>query len=351
MPIQAPGLSLCAMAAPTYIRPMLVGREFQKSEVNGTRGFDAIDGCAFLVILVTGALIDIANRLVPADLPPIAPFTFNAPIFLGCALFAYWYGRGLICSARKDRPAVWRMVAYFTGIALIYGATETRFEYLAQHMFFLNRLQQVALGIFAPFLLAFSWPLESLTRGVPANLQAAARHPFIAKPLRIVAHPAAAAVIMIITTDVWLIPAVDFASMLDPLLYDLMNLSMILAGLLFWFAVIDPRPCPPCRHTYLTRMAAGFLSMFPQIAVAATIALSTTDFYDFYALCGRLYPSISPQYDQMLGGIIQWIPPGMLNTAVLFILLRAIHANEEKAAKQMIIPAGSTVIEAKWTGR
>lgn len=339
------------MAGPTYIEPMLAEPEFQKSEANGTRGFDAIDYGAFLIILVMGASIDTANRLVPADLPAIAPFTFNAPIFLGCAFFAYSYGRGLICSTRKDRPAVWRMVAYFTGIALIYGATETRFEYLAEHMFFLNRLQQVALGVFAPFLLAFSWPLESLILGVPAKLQAMARHPSVAMPLRIVAHPATAALIMIATTDVWLIPSVDFASMLDPLLYDLMNLSMILAGLLFWFVVIDPRPCPPCRHTYLTRMSAGFLSMFPQIAVAATIALSTTNFYDFYALCGRLYPSISPQYDQMLGGIIQWIPPGMLDTAVLFILLRAIHANEEKAAKQMIVPAGSKVIEAKWTGR
>ncbi|HET9146841.1 MAG TPA: cytochrome c oxidase assembly protein, partial [Acetobacteraceae bacterium] len=60
---------------------------------------------------------------------------------------------------------------------------------------------------------------------------------------------------------------------------------------------------------------------------------------------------ISPVHDQLLGGMIQWIPPGMLNTAVLFVLLAAIRRHEETQTIDIPIPAGAKVYEAKWTGR
>jgi putative membrane protein len=92
--------------------------------------------------------------------------------------------------------------------------------------------------------------------------------------------------------------------------------------------------------------------MFPQIAVSSYIALTSVDLYAFYTLCGRIFPSISPAYDQMLGGMIQWIPPGMMNTAALLISLNALRLSDIAAEKDAPpIPPGTRVFEAKWTGR
>jgi len=90
--------------------------------------------------------------------------------------------------------------------------------------------------------------------------------------------------------------------------------------------------------------------MFPQIAVSSYIALTDRDLYSFYTLCGRLFPSISPAYDQMLGGLIQWIPPGMMNTAALIIGLNSLRLSDIKSDKEFVIPVGAKVYEAKWTG-
>jgi putative membrane protein len=302
-------------------------------------------------IIAAGIVIDLLCRLVPANLPYILPFIFNAPVFFGVWFAALWYARGLVLTAAAERPSGWRPCAYFSGLALIYFVLQTHFEYLAQHMFFLDRFQQMSIGVFGPFLIALSWPGDLLARGVPAWLRAACRAGWVRRPLGLLRFPLVAALISLAVTDIWLIPSVNFASMLDPVLYQIMNLAMIGAGLLFWLTVLDPRPKGASRYSYLTRMAAGFLTMFPQIAVASYIALSQTSFYDFYDLCGRLYDTISPLHDQLIGGMIQWIPPGMLNTAVLFVLLAALRRQEETQAAALPIPPGAKVYEARWTGR
>jgi putative membrane protein len=313
--------------------------------------FDRTDRNAVLTIVAAGILVDLLCRLVPAGLPYIMPFIFNAPVFLGTWLFAFWYARGLIRTETAARPPQWRRYSYFAGLALIYFVLQTHFEYLAQHMFFLDRFQQMSIGVFGPFLLAFSWPQDTLERGIPMQLQRACRSGWVSRPLTILRHPLIAALIAIVVTDVWLLPRVNFISMLDPMLYQIMNLSMIGAGLLFWFVVLDPRPRPVARYSFMARMLAGFLTMFPQIGVAAYVALTSISLYDFYDLCGRIYPGISPIHDQLIGGMIQWIPPGMLNTAVLFVLLTAIRKHEDKQVSDMPIPPGAKVYEAKWTGR
>ncbi len=311
--------------------------------------FDRTDARGLIAIAVLGAALDLASRLAPAGLPYLAPYIFNVPLFAGPLLAAFWYGRGLARGAA--RPARWRIIAFYAGVAAIYFVGQTRFEYAAQHMFFLNRVQQATFGVFAPFLIAFSWPRDVLAAGVPAGLIRLFERGAGRVVLRVLRFPPVAIVVWLATTDVWLIPRVNFASMINPPLYAVMNVSMIAAGLLFWLVVLDPRPRAEAGYSYLTRMAAGFLPMFPQIAVSSYIALTQTGLYNFYDLCGRLYPTISPMKDQMLGGIIQWIPPGMLNTAVLFVLLHAIRRSEDRQVAATPIPPGARVIEARWTGR
>jgi putative membrane protein len=303
------------------------------------------------LIVCAAALVAALCRFFPAHLPYIFPFIFNAPEFIGSWLALLWYLRGMARIAPAAKPNRVRQTFFLIGLALIYFVLQTHFEYLSQHMFFLNRVQAVTIGMMAPFFMAIGWMGEVFALGVPLWIMTTCRSRIVQAPLRILSHPLPSMAIFLFTSDIWLIPSIHFAAMIDPLLYAVMNLSCLLGGLLFWHVVLDPRPAPPSRFSYLARAAAGFLVMFPQIAVSSYIALTDRDLYAFYTLCGRLFPSISPGYDQMLGGMIQWIPPGMMNTAALLSTLNALRISDLKTDKELVIPPGAKVYEAKWTGR
>lgn len=301
------------------------------------------------LILLAAIMVDLLCHFVPAHLPYVFPFVFNPFIFLGCWFLLLWYWRGMRRVAAELRPGWGRQAAFLAGLAGIYFVLQTHFEYVSQHMFCLNRVQAVMLGMAAPFAITLAWMGDVLAPGMPGFLLRWCVA--VWARCRWLAHPVPATIIFLASTDVWLIPSVHFAAMLNPPLYALMNISCLAGGLLFWTMVLDPRPAPPARYSYLVRAATGFLVMFPQIAVSSTIALTSADLYPFYSICGRLFPGISAGYDQMLGGMIQWIPPGMMNTAALLISLNALRIAEAKADAAFVVPPGAKVYEAKWTGR
>jgi putative membrane protein len=304
---------------------------------------------ASIGIIAAAVAVDLVCRLFPAHLPYILPFIFNAPVFLGTWFLLLWYVRGMARTPPGERPGRVRQGFFLFGLAATYFVLQTRFEYLTQHMFFLNRIQAVTLGMVTPFCIAIGWMPDILARGAPAWIVAACRAARVRKIRNILCHPIPAMAIFLVTSDVWLIPGIHFAAMINPALYAVMNLSCLGGGLLFWLVCLDPRP--DARFSYLVRAATGFLVMFPQIAISSYIALTSQDLYSFYTLCGRIFPGISPAYDQMLGGMIQWIPPGMMNTAALIISLNALRLSDMKTAESFVPPPGSRVYEAKWTGR
>ena len=303
------------------------------------------------LILLAAIIVDLACKVIPAQLPYLFPFVFNAPVFFACWLTLLWYLRGLSRTARPDWPGPVRRGFFLAGLAGIYFVLQTHFEYMAQHMFFLNRVQAVMLGMVAPFGIAIGWMPDVLRRGAPAWLGRVCDAIATTRTARFLSHPVPAMAVFLLTTDLWLIPSVHFAAMINPTLYAVMNLSCLTGGLLFWLVVLDPRPQPPARFSYLARAAAGFLVMFPQILISSYIALTSQDLYSFYTLCGRLFPNISPAYDQMLGGLIQWIPPGMMNTAALIIGLNALRLADQRAERDFVPPPGAKIYEAKWTGQ
>ncbi|MDE8344902.1 MAG: cytochrome c oxidase assembly protein [Acidocella sp.] len=303
------------------------------------------------LVLLAALAMDLLCRLVPAHLPYLFPFVFNAPVFIGCWLVMVWYVRGLKLVPVAGRPGRVRQWFFVSGVGLIYFVLQTHFEYMAQHMFFLNRIQAVVLGMVAPFAIAIGWMAQPLAMGAPDWLVRFCKGGVVRTAGRVLFHPVICMAIFLVTTDLWLIPSVHFMAMIDPALYAVMNISCLLGGLLFWLVVLDPRPVPVARFSFLARAGAGFLVMFPQIVISSYIALTRQDLYAFYTLCGRLFPSISPGYDQMLGGIIQWIPPGMMNTAALIIGLNSLRLSDIKAEKDLVIPPGAKVYEAKWVGR
>jgi putative membrane protein len=314
-------------------------------------GADTGERAVYAAILAIGALLWWLSQSHPARLPFWAPWDFSPPVYLATTLILFWFFRGLALMPAAARAAKWRRVAFLAGVAVIYAVLQTRFEYWSQHMFFLNRIQHVVMHHIGPFLVALGGAGGTIRRGLPLRLRRIVEAAPVTAAMRIVQQPLLAAFLFVGLFYFWLIPAVHFRAMLDVRLYALMNGSMVLDGILFWWLVLDPRPSPPARVSYGVRAALALGVMFPQIALGAVITFSQTDLYPYYDLCGRLYPSISALNDQHMGGIVIWIPPAMMSVVAVLLVINALRLHEEATMEASDDAAALAKLASSWTGR
>jgi putative membrane protein len=308
---------------------------------------------SYMVILIIGIALWWGSTFHASLMPFWAPFDFSPLWFAAAALALYWYARGVARSAPGERPALWRSVFFLLGIGVVYFVLQTRFEYLAEHMFFLNRAQHVAMHHVGPFLIALAWPGAMLERGMPSALHRALRRRPIEVLVAIVQQPFLAAILFVGLIALWLWPSVHFRAMIDPRLYSVMNWSMVVDGILFWCLVLDPRPAPPARTSFGVRAVLTITVMFPQIVIGAMIVFSHHDLYSFYTWCGRIFPSIGPLDDQQYGGLIVWIPSAMMSVVGLVWVINMLRISEESAiaAKGSGDAEGVVFSSRQWTGR
>ena len=264
---------------------------------------------------------------MPSNLSWLLPWEFSPTLLISCLLAIGLFVRGIRSSGAAGFPhRAWRSVEFFTGLVLVYAVMQTHFDYLAQHMFWIHRTQHLVLHHLGPFLICLAAPWEIMGLGLPRKLYARVlmplwHHTIVRQVYRGIQHPLVASVLFIGLIFYWLTPSVHFLAMLDARRYWLMNWSMLLDGLLFWWLILDPRPREAGARTgFGPRMLVMWVIMPPQIAIGAWISLSSSDIYTVYAVCGRIWP-INPITDQHIGGLITWIPACMMSVIAALILL------------------------------
>jgi putative membrane protein len=320
-------------------------------------GIGTSDAIGLTLLIVFGGLLSWLSAQHPALLPFWAPWDFSWSEFLAATLALWWYGRGVARCPVQTRPAAWRQVSFVVGIIAIYTVVQTRFDYMAQHEFFLNRIQHILMHHLGPYLIALAWPGEALSYGMPSPLRRITESRILRGVLALVQQPLLAGLLFVGLIYLFLIPAVQFHAMIDPRLYAIMNWSMIGDGLLFWILVLDPRPKEQAGISYGIRMILPFAVMFPQIAVGAYIAFGPDDLYPYYDLCGRFFASIPPATDQHIGGIVAWIPAGMMSAIGFMTVLNALRIYEdnlppiEDSDNEADSPTRIVVYASSWTGR
>lgn len=248
---------------------------------------------------------------MPTEIGLVLPWEFSPTVLLAVLVAAVLYARGVARSA--SRIPLHRSAAFFAGLALIYVALQTSWNYYASHMFSVLQLQHFALHDLAPALLAWSAPGAAVAEGLPQPLCARLRTwaEALRVPLRWLLDARVAAVLYVASFIVWLWPPVTFDVMVSNPLYRLMSWSAVLCALPFWHLVLDPRDFPQARLRLRHRFALLYIAMAPMMLVSAALAFSDSDWYPVYAVCGRFLP-ISPVEDQELAGLAMWAPGGIL---------------------------------------
>jgi putative membrane protein len=266
--------------------------------------------------------------LVPPLLTLLSPWEFSPTVLVACVGAAGLYWRGLRQRGRAGlKTGAGRTLSFYAGLVLIYGVMQTYVDYLSQHMFWVHRAQHLVLHHLAPFLIMLAIPHEVLRWGLPARLRDEALLPlWRSRPLqlvyRVLQNPLVSPLLFVGLIYLWLTPSIHFDAMLSASRYQLMNWSMLLDGLLFWWLVLDPRS--PGEHAtlgYATRILMLWAIMLPQIFLGIHITFSKSVLYDVYNVCGRAWP-ISPMKDQLTGGVITWIPAAMMSVLAILLVIR-----------------------------
>ena len=271
----------------------------------------------------------------------LLPWDFSPTVFGTVLVLAVLFGRG----AAQLRAPFHQRLKFFLGLLLVYAALQTQWDYYAGHMFFVHRLQHLVLHDVGPFLLAWSAPAAALGQGLPAAMRTRLERWYQSAGMcrwrHVIFDPGTATVLFIGSLCLWVWPPLHFYAMLSNWVYRLMNWSVIIVDLPFWWIVLDPRPYPQARLSYGKRILMVVLVMLPMMLVGAIIGLSRHDLYPVYELCGRFLP-ISPITDQQIGGMIIWIPGSLLGVfAALIALARLLEQSrqQELAARQAKVGA------------
>ncbi|HEX4118285.1 MAG TPA: cytochrome c oxidase assembly protein [Rhizomicrobium sp.] len=284
-------------------------------------------------LLVAGALLSTIVQAFPAHLPIFLPWQFHWVEFLATFLTLAWFWRGLQVLPKAQQPALWRKICFMVGVLSFYVVLQTRVDYYAQHMFFVHRWAHFVLHHAGAFLIALSMSGPVLFAGMPEFLKPLVTSRPVQATLNVLQHPAVAPMLFVGLLYFWLIPAIHTRVMLDENLYELMNWTMAINGVMFWSLVLDSRSKPPARLSHLMRGLMILLIELPQMVLGAILSLSMTDFYPVYNICGRVL-DMTALNDQHYGGLIIWLPGTLTSFAAMIVVLVTMRLNEERIERE-----------------
>jgi putative membrane protein len=271
---------------------------------------------------------------IAAFVPYLAPWDFSPTVVLVCTMTCALYIRGLTVQRQRGiQCGFWRPFSFLLGVVLIYGCLQTYFDYLSQHMFWVHRLQHLVLHHLAPILMIVAAPGPILRLGLPATWRGAERRLWqrsgVRHVLKVLQNPLIAGFLFVGVIFFWLTPSIHFTAMLDVDRYRLMNWSMAVDGVFFWWLMLTPRSAQGSAAVpYGPRVAVLVITGFLQLFLGAFIVMHKTILFTVYGVCGRAW-AIGPLVDQQLGGCLTWIPPAMMSLlGVLVVIHYALRDSE-----------------------
>jgi putative membrane protein len=284
-------------------------------------------------LLGLGAVLYGICRFYPADLPVWLPWEFSWPIYLATALTFAWFVRGLRILPKDRHPPLWRLTCFVLGVAGFWIVLQTRIDYYAQHMFFVHRWAHFVLHHAGAFLIALGMSGPVLLAGMPDFLKPVVASRPLQATLAFLQHPVMAPFLFVGLLYFWLIPQIHTRVMLDADLYELMNWTMAINGVMFWSLILDSRAKPPARLSHLMRALLILVIELPQMVLGAILSLTEHDIYPVYTICGRVL-DMTALNDQHYGGLIIWLPGTLTSFAAMIVVLVTMRLSEERQERE-----------------
>ena len=275
--------------------------------------------------------MDLLGWLTPWEFSPSLVLMFLA----GASLF--------IRGTKVHRVGALRQALFWAGMVLLYLSLHTRIDYYAERLFFAHRLQHLVLHHLGPLLIMGAYPGQVMRAGLPMGARrwlSGFNRTLVGRVVvGVLTNKIFVPFLFVFLVVVWLLPSVQFYSMLDWRLYRLMNWSVVISGFMYWNLILDRRPSPPAVMTPGARILSPVITMVPQMVVGAVITFTEYDLYPIFDLCGRAIPGMSAVTDQAIGGLTMWVLAGLVETfGVLFALATLMRLSAKGRLPQKRVP-------------
>ena len=212
-------------------------------------------------------------------------------------------------------------------------ALQSPIDTFSEHVFVLHQVQHLLLHSLGPVLFMLAVPQGLLIAGMPEWLR---RHVLARvitnRALRatfgFISRPSVATFLFVGTLYFWQIPSYHDLAVLNDAAHYLMHVTMLAAGLVFFWRVFDSRP-EPFGTRYLTRAAMLWVTICTNILIGAFLTFKTQVLYTAYDVLGRLWV-LNALQDEQFGGLTIWIPGSMMCVVALLLVIRMWGKHETK---------------------
>lgn len=205
-----------------------------------------------------------------------------------------------------------KVASFVVAMAAIFLALQGPLHELSDYFLFsAHMVQHLVLILMMPPFLLYSIP--------DWMLRPALRFPAVGWVARLLTFPLIAFALNNIIFAIWHFPGPYDLMMRDHTVHIAMHLTIMITGTIMWWPVMSPLPelpriAPPLQMIYL------FLLGIPMMVTAAMITFSETELYSWYVEAPRIF-SVSALEDQRLGGVIMWVPGGLM----LWLAITAVY--------------------------
>jgi putative membrane protein len=210
-----------------------------------------------------------------------------------------------------NTPTGLEKLSFFAGLFVMFCSLNGPLHDLSDfYLFSAHMVQHLLLTLLLPPLLIAGtpgWMLRPLIR--PRAVRAVAS--FVTRPLMCF-------VIFNVVFAAWHLPIFYNAAMANHNLHIVEHLMFMAAAVLMWWPLTSPLPELP-RLSYPGQMLYCFLLTLPMSVIAIYISMADHVLYPAYASAPRVLP-LTPLGDQQLGGLIMWIPGGLIFYGIMSVV-------------------------------
>jgi putative membrane protein len=241
-----------------------------------------------------------------------------AGAYLGALLYRRRWAPGAPLPARK-------VASFLGGLAVLALALTGPLHELAEsHLFSAHMVQHLLLAFAVPPLVLYGTPGWMLRPFL--------RRPGVARVAYHLTRPPATFAAFNVVLLAWHLPPLYNLAMEVHDLHILQHLTILAVSGLLWWPLLSPLPELP-RAPYPIQLLYLFVGGLPMVIASIVITLADTVLYDFYARAPRVWPGLTPLADQHLGGLIMWVPGGLVFlVAISVVFFRWQAAGADDAA-------------------
>ena len=172
--------------------------------------------------------------------------------------------------------------------------------------------------------------------GVPGwMLRPLIQRPLIGTIAKKLTRPAVCFVVFNLTIALWHLPALYNAAMANHNIHIVEHLMFMATAVMMWWPLTSQLPELP-RLSYPGQMLYSFLMTLPMSIVAVYITMADHILYPAYSSAIRI-SSLTPADDQLLGGLIMWIPGGVIFMIIMTVVFfRWVQRGEDDTASAQV---------------